>query len=54
MNKNLEKVGNYRYRILALLLFATSINYFDRSIIGVMAQPFKNCSNGLIMIMRIL
>lgn len=29
--------GNYRWRILALLFFALSINYFDRSILGVMA-----------------
>ena len=30
-------VGKYRYRILALLFLATSINYFDRSIMGVMS-----------------
>ena len=29
--------GKYRYRILALLFIATSINYFDRSIMGVMS-----------------
>ena len=34
-------IGNYRYRILALLVFATSINYFDRSIIGVMAPTLE-------------
>ncbi len=34
-------VGKYRYRILALLFFATSINYFDRSIIGVMAPTLE-------------
>lgn len=31
------KVKNYRYRILAMLFMATSINYFDRSIMGVMS-----------------
>ena len=31
-----QKIGNYRYRILGLLMFATTINYFDRSIIGVL------------------
>lgn len=36
------RIGNYRYRILALLLFATTINYFDRSIIGVMAPTLQN------------
>lgn len=32
-----QKVGTYRYRILALLFAATSINYFDRSLMGVMS-----------------
>jgi len=36
-----HKIGNYRYRILALLMFATTINYFDRSIIGVMAPTLE-------------
>lgn len=34
-------IGTYRYRILALLMFATTINYFDRSIIGVMAPTLE-------------
>lgn len=35
---NLSKpAGNYRFRILALLFAATSINYFDRSLMGVMS-----------------
>ncbi|WP_282117084.1 MFS transporter [Cellulophaga baltica] len=41
MNKIKQKIGNYRFRILALLLFATTINYFDRSIIGVMAPTLQ-------------
>ncbi len=36
-----KPVGKYRFRILALLFFATSINYFDRSIIGVMAPTLQ-------------
>ncbi len=36
-----QKIGNYRYRILALLMFATTINYFDRSIIGVLAPTLE-------------
>lgn len=40
MNK-VQKIGTYRYRILALLMFATTINYFDRSIIGVMAPTLE-------------
>jgi ACS family hexuronate transporter-like MFS transporter len=34
---NKTGMGNYRWRILAMLVYATTINYFDRSIIGVMA-----------------
>lgn len=34
-------IGKYRFRILALLMFATTINYFDRSIIGVMAPTLE-------------
>ncbi|MBN2165174.1 MAG: MFS transporter [Marinilabiliaceae bacterium] len=41
MSENL-KVGNHRYKILAMLVYATTINYFDRSIIGVMAPTLEN------------
>ena len=36
MEKN---ASNYRWRILALLFFATTINYIDRQVIG-MLKPF--------------
>jgi ACS family hexuronate transporter-like MFS transporter len=36
-----QKIGSYRYRILALLIYATTVNYFDRSIIGVMAPTLE-------------
>ncbi|NME66777.1 MFS transporter [Flammeovirga aprica] len=36
-----KKKGNYRYRILALLFMATTINYMDRSIIGVLAPTLE-------------
>ncbi|MBN1184819.1 MAG: MFS transporter [Bacteroidales bacterium] len=39
------KVGSYRYRILAMLVYATTINYFDRSIIGVMAPTLQDLFN---------
>jgi ACS family hexuronate transporter-like MFS transporter len=39
MNKTAEKIGNYRWRIVAFLFFATTINYIDRQILGVLA-PF--------------
>jgi len=41
MESKTKTIGKYRYRILALLLFATTINYFDRSIIGVMAPTLE-------------
>ncbi|KXX71602.1 MFS transporter [Flammeovirga sp. SJP92] len=39
------KKGNYRYRILALLFMATTINYMDRSIIGVLAPTLEKLFN---------
>lgn len=41
MNDLNKSIGHYRYRILALVFMATTINYFDRSIIGVMALPLQ-------------
>ena len=40
-----DKIGHYRYRILALVFMATTINYFDRSILGVMAPTLQNLFN---------
>ena len=34
-------VGKFRWRILGLILAATTINYFDRSLIGAMAPTLK-------------
>ncbi len=39
MNKPDTKSGTYRWRIIALLFFATTINYIDRQIIGIL-KPF--------------
>jgi len=41
MNQSTSKIGNYRYRILALVFMATTINYFDRSLVGVMAPTLQ-------------
>jgi ACS family hexuronate transporter-like MFS transporter len=41
MRELTQKIGNYRYRILALVFMATTINYFDRSIVGVMAPTLQ-------------
>ena len=32
-----RKIGKYRWTILSLVFYATTVNYFDRSIIGVLA-----------------
>src|SRR4030065_1825311 len=34
-------IGHFRYRILALVFMATTINYFDRSIVGVMPPTLQ-------------
>jgi MFS transporter, ACS family, hexuronate transporter len=34
-----NKIGNYRWKILTLLFFATTINYIDRQVIGIL-KPF--------------
>jgi ACS family hexuronate transporter-like MFS transporter len=39
MDRNLTKTVNYRWRILALLFFATTINYIDRQVIGIL-KPY--------------
>ncbi len=42
MIENHPRTGHYRYRILALVFMATTINYFDRSIVGVMAPTLQS------------
>lgn len=39
MNK---KISNYRWRILFFLFFATTINYIDRQIIGILAPELQH------------
>ncbi|MBN1187786.1 MAG: MFS transporter [Bacteroidales bacterium] len=36
------KIGNYRWRFVALLFFATTINYIDRSILGILAPELTD------------
>ena len=36
-----ERVGRYRWLICALLFFATTINYVDRQVIGVLAKELE-------------
>ena len=33
-----EKIGRYRWVICALLFFATTINYLDRAVIGLLKE----------------
>jgi MFS transporter, ACS family, hexuronate transporter len=45
MTQPVKRIGYYRYRILALVFMATTINYFDRSIVGVMAPTLQMLFN---------
>jgi len=35
-------IGTYRWRICALLFFATTINYIDRQVLGILAPQLQN------------
>lgn len=37
----LKKIGTYRWRICALLFFATTINYIDRQVLGILAPVLQ-------------
>ncbi len=37
----MERVGHYRWVICALLFFATTINYVDRQVIGILARDLQ-------------
>jgi ACS family hexuronate transporter-like MFS transporter len=36
------RIGNFRWRICALLFFATTINYVDRSVLGVLGPTLRD------------
>ena len=36
-----QRVGHYRWLMCALLFFATTINYVDRQVIGVLAKELE-------------
>jgi ACS family hexuronate transporter-like MFS transporter len=36
-----QKIGNYRWRIVVFLFFATTINYIDRQVIGIIAPDLQ-------------
>jgi len=35
------KIGNYRWRIVVLLFFVTTINYVDRQVLGILAPQLQ-------------
>lgn len=35
------KIGNYRWKIMSLLFFATTINYIDRQVLGILAPQLQ-------------
>ena len=35
------KIGHYRWLICALIFFATTINYVDRAVLGVLAPTLR-------------
>lgn len=39
MNNTIHKTGRYRWYVVALLFFATTINYIDRQVVGIL-KPF--------------
>jgi ACS family hexuronate transporter-like MFS transporter len=41
LNTTAGKIGTYRWRICALLFFATTINYVDRQVLGVLAPDLQ-------------
>ncbi len=44
MNSNVsfqERIGNYRWTICALIFFATTVNYLDRQVIGILKPLLK-------------
>ena len=38
LNEINEKIGKYRWTICALVFFATTINYLDRNVLGLLKQ----------------
>jgi ACS family hexuronate transporter-like MFS transporter len=42
LNTPAAKISNYRWVICALLFFATTVNYIDRSVLGVLAPTLRS------------
>ena len=37
-----ERIGSYRWTICALIFFATTVNYLDRQVIGILKPLLKS------------
>ena len=37
-----ERIGRYRWVICGLLFFATTVNYIDRQVLGLLAKDLKD------------
>src|ERR1700722_14824028 len=42
-----EKVGRYRWKICALLFFATTINYMDRQVLALLKPVLQDPATGI-------
>jgi MFS transporter, ACS family, hexuronate transporter len=40
-----ETIGKYRWRICAMVFFATTVNYLDRAVIAILKSPLSNQFN---------
>src|SRR3984885_10719647 len=47
LNGMSEKVGRYRWKICALLFFATTINYMDRQVLALLKPVLQNPVGGI-------
>ncbi|HCI54344.1 MAG TPA: MFS transporter [Bacteroidales bacterium] len=45
MTEQIKKIGNYRWTICALIFFATTINYIDRQVIGILKPMLESDLN---------
>ena len=45
LNRVGESVGRYRWVICSLLFFATTINYLDRAVIGLLKETLASVMN---------
>jgi ACS family hexuronate transporter-like MFS transporter len=41
----IKKIGNYRWTVCALIFFATTINYLDRQVIGILKPLLESDLN---------